>query len=157
MSIAQLSLLIFVAICIKTLARASPYDAYKFEELIKIKPFIVNDLSEDLKLKYDYDFIFPENKEIKINERDEEWNDVMSDAMNRIKNARIKQRDLYLEMKAAEKKKDWRQAKMLRTEIEEEDDTVDFYMKVCNSYGNESWKNDDPRFPLGFLGPNSKQ
>lgn len=123
-----------------------PWEPYKFEELIKINPFVLtNDGSHYAKLRYDYDFIFPENEKIQIKERNTEWNQDMSFMRNRIKDARTKQKKLYLEMMVYKTKRNSNMVTKLRGQIKDLDQSIHSYVRWCNSLRDEPWSDEEAR------------
>lgn len=132
--------LVFMLLCaifIQNFANAyefDEWDPYTFEELVKRNLIDLNAnineprVSEDPKLRYDYDFSRPDDEKIEINDRDEpEWNAEMSETRTAFKQLRLKQREAYRKMKTLESEdkeghKD--EIEKLKTLIAHHDDSI---------------------------------
>lgn len=147
-SICQMLLVILCFIFVQKFVDASPWDPYTFGELIKrgvvkldsnVKPgeplFINN---QDIRLKYDYDFSLSDDEKIKIIQRDDKWNAEMAEMRNDIKDARIRQRELYRQMMSLIFERKFNHEVLgdkileLKREIEDEDELIEAKVTYCN-------------------------
>lgn len=155
----QLALLLFCAIFVQNFANAIENEdegeeypvPYTFEELVENNLLDVSSnvtvpiVSDDPKLALDYHFDSSEdeNEVFEVNERDEQWNDDMLVAKNRVKELRIKQRERYLLMKELESESDeiWKnKVQNLKELIADDDESVQYWFAIITDLENERKK-----------------
>lgn len=95
---------------------------------------------QDDELKYDYDFSNSSEKNMRLDDDDDDvLNEKISAIRNRIKDIRIRQRYAYMEMRALLKQGSPNYKEkfyILRAEIDEGDDMIARYYKLCTDIEN---------------------